>query len=468
MRLSAADYRHPGETPTLVAACWLAITLLAAAEGLLVWLIVARPGLPWVSGTLGMVLLIGFNVGGLIGALQIRTHKADLIGSARRVGPSRLPRVHQAAEDVARRLALPGTPPVYVLPLENLDSFVIAWDTPAVFVTEGLAEQLDDLELRAALAHELAHLKGGDARLMTLIYLPLRARLLPPVLLGPQAVGWLALRWWMAVAELSADRAAAVAVRGLEPVAHWLSAEIEDPEEPGLDLHRYLGYLDREQWRLVGEELRRAYPRVGARILELARFVQSRRFARCLAIVGDLHIQPLEAPDPSSPGVLPYVAMGMLSGLWLAPLTVALTVAVGAPPSPAPATVEAPPATRETEQQPAEQTEPPDEAGAPNPFASGQSAVSLATEADFTEQGMLDVARMHKERGELDKARRALEDLLQQDPTIAEAHYLMAWTCVDMGDHERAAQEFQATVNLTDPDSEMHQEASDALERMEP
>ncbi|MGC9318656.1 MAG: M48 family metalloprotease, partial [Armatimonadota bacterium] len=296
MRLSAADYRHPAEIPTLVAACWLAITLLLAVEGLLIWLVAARPGIAWVSGMLGMVLLIAFNTCGIIGVLQTGPHRNDLIGSARRVGPSRLPRVHEAAEDVARRLALPGTPPIYVLPLENLDSFIIAGAPPAIFLTEGLAEHLDDLELRAALAHELAHLKGGHVRLMTLVWLPLRARLLPPVLLALQAIAWLALRWWLAAAELSADRAAALAVRGLEPVAHWLSAEIEDPEEPGLDLHRYLGYLDREDWRLAGEELRRAYPRAGARIVELARFVQSRRFARCLAIVGDLQIRRPEAP----------------------------------------------------------------------------------------------------------------------------------------------------------------------------
>ncbi|MGC9318141.1 MAG: tetratricopeptide repeat protein, partial [Armatimonadota bacterium] len=181
-----------------------------------------------------------------------------------------------------------------------------------------------------------------------------------------------------------------------------------------------------------------------------------------------LQIRRPEAPDPSSPGVLPYVAMGVLAGLWLAPLTVALTLAIGAPPPTAPRSADVTTdEARQSRPPPVEETQPPDEAGTPNPFASGQSAVSLATDADSIEREMLDLARTQRERGELDSARGTLEDLLQQDPTIVEAHYLMALTCMEMGDEERAAQEFQATANLTEPDSEMHREASDALDRME-
>jgi len=493
MRLRVTDYRHPAEPPALVAAVWSAATLVLLAEAVPVWLLIVRPLGAYVAVPVGVGLLALFNVGALAGILRIREHRSRLRDAARTAGPTRHARLHQAAERAAERLSAPGTPPIHVLPLDEPDSFTIGWGRPEIFVTEGLLDELGDLELQAAMAHELAQLKGGHARLLTPVLLPLRARLVHPVLAVPFALAWLALRWWARIAELSADRAAAVAVGGAEPVAHWLStlaaADAGARALPPDSLDRYMTYGAHEDgWELIEAELHHAHRSLGRRITEVVTFTHSRRFANCLAIVGDLDVPVVgDAPDPASPGVIPHVVIGMLAGLWLAPLTIAITVVLGAPQEPAATPVgepgarpaqqfdpQAPPPTEDAvlpEPLPPDEAAADDEAPEPGdePPAEGEPAAGEGDQAapvDETVQGMLEVARIHKEREEYEKAERVLQDLLLRDPTVAEAHYLLGWVKVAQGDNESAVQEFTATANLTAEGSEMHGEAVSALERL--
>lgn len=467
MRLRTSDYRHPAELPTFVASAWLAVTLLVLAEALMIWLVAARPFYAPASLGLGIVLLAVFHVGLVWGIAGVRTYKEGLHRSGRRVGPARGARVHKAAECARERISAPGTPPIYVLPLDEVDSFSIARGVPEIFVTEGLVRRLGDLELRAALAHELAHLKSRHARWLTLVRLPLGAKLAPTLLLAPFALAWLGMRWWARVAELTADRAAAIAAGGPEPVAHWLSAAIgHDPSEMGqVGLHRYLTHGANEPvWEAAEEDLHAIAPGIAQRVVKLARFTASSKFTACLGIIGDLNLPAIQRrPDPESAGVMPQVLIGMLAGLWLTPVAVWLTVALSAPPQRLPAEPQAP-AVESFDPEMAPEPEAESEAeAAPGETASPAGSLS----GPEALQGMLDLARMHKEREEYDRALRVLQDLMEIDPTIPEAHYLLAWTWIGLGEPEEAKKEFTATANLTEPDDEMHHEAVAALERME-
>lgn len=467
MRLRTSDYRHPAELPTLVASAWLALTLLVFAEALMIGLIVVRPFYAPAALALGIVLLVIFHLGLAWGLIAIPRHRDGLRRAGRRIGPTRHARVHEASEVAAKRLAAPGTPPIYVIPVDEVDSFTIAWGTPEIYVTAGMVEELDDLALRAAMAHELAHLKSRHARWLTLARLPLSAGLAPTLLLAPFALAWLGMRWWAGVAELTADRGAAIASGGPEPVAHWLSAAIgRDPSEVGqIGLHRYLTHgVNEPAWELAEEELHHIAPPMARRIVKLARFTDSPKFTACLGVVGDLTLPTIEhRPDPEAPGVAPQVLIGMLAGLWLTPIAVLLSVLViGSEP---PATVEpARPAvsTFDPEAVPA-----PDGESAPAQSAQPAEPPGGSLTGPSAMEGMLELARMHKEREEYDRALRVLQDLIEIDLENAEAHYLLAWTWIGLGERENAVAEFRATVNLTDPDDEMHQEAAAALERME-
>ena len=116
----------------------------------------------------------------------------------------------------------------------------------------------------------------------------------------------------------------------------------------------------------------------------------------------------------------------------------------------------------------------PETAAAARPFdpeaelgpSGGSGAAAPAPVASDSQGGMLQEAKKHKERGDYAQARRALEDLIRTNPLQAEAHYNLAWVCIELGDRAAALAEFTAAVNLTDPDSDLHAEAQAALQRM--
>ena len=463
MRLKTGDYRHPAERLTLLASVWLAVTLVLLVEAALIALIVVQPLNTVASVVIGAALLGVFNGSIIFVLFRVEPWLGGLKSSAQRAGPSRHPRVHEAFQRAAKRLAVPGTPPIYILPTDDIDSFTISWGVPTIFVSRGLVSRLSDLELRAALGHELGHLKDGHDRLLSLVMMPLRAQLAHPLLLAPFALAGLALRWWADVAEMSADRAAAIAAGGPEPVAQWLTVASSGgaEAESDLDLHRYLTHGTEEAgWQVAREELHLIHPAVARRISEVARFTESRRFTAVLGIVGDLQIRGGDMPqNPGSVGILPHIIIGMLAGIWLAPLTLALTVALGAPQRPAEAPAAAPQVEVFDPDVPLD-----------NPVIDDTIDTSTfrPPEIDAGQiQAVVDLARTHKGEGDLRQARELLEQALRADPGHVEAHYLLAWVHVDAGNRNLARGEFIATINLAEPGSEMHAEALAALERLE-
>jgi len=61
------------------------------------------------------------------------------------------------------------TPQLEYMPVPALNSFAsgLTQKTAHIIVTQGLLEALDDEELRAVIAHEIAHIKHGDMHMMT-------------------------------------------------------------------------------------------------------------------------------------------------------------------------------------------------------------------------------------------------------------------------------------------------------------
>lgn len=464
MRLTAADYRHPAEPPALIAGLWLAATLLLVAHLLAVALIVAPPLGAWPARVIGALVLALLDTGLVLGLMRLPGHLAGVRATARPVGPTHFERIHRAAELAAQRLHLPATPPVFLLSEADTASFTLAWERPEIYVTEGLADALDDLELRAALAHEMARLRDRRMQLVTAVAEPLRARLVHPLLRGGFALAWLALRGWDRAARLSADRAAAIAVGGAEPVAGWLSAAVErSPEALEADLRHYLTFgADRFDRAYAEAELRLTHPTVAPRIIELARFVRSERFANCLAIIGDLRLEVRPVTDPAFASAASFAILGLLAGLWLAPVTIAITLALGAPePQPVAAKVAPPPPIAAFDPN-ASQTLAPARPPTASPFE--PTTPTPGSPEDLA--GLLEVARIHKDHGDLGNARRTLEDVLLRDPTMVEAHYMLAWVHAQAGDKDLAADEFRAVLNLAEPGSETYQEAAEALERL--
>ena len=78
------------------------------------------------------------------------------------------PRLHRITEELAMLAGIP-TPQLEYMPVPALNSFAsgLTQKTAHIIVTQGLLEALDDEELSAVIAHEIAHIKHGDMHMMT-------------------------------------------------------------------------------------------------------------------------------------------------------------------------------------------------------------------------------------------------------------------------------------------------------------
>jgi len=132
--------------------------LLGALGGMLVWVgSLLFPG-P-VGATIGLAL--GLAVVG--SSYWFSDRLAIRAARAKPVSPAQAPRYHRIVDDLAARSGLPK-PRLYISPSPQPNAFATGRNpqNAAVCVTEGLLRMLDPDEVRAVLAHELAHVGNRD------------------------------------------------------------------------------------------------------------------------------------------------------------------------------------------------------------------------------------------------------------------------------------------------------------------
>lgn len=93
----------------------------------------------------------------------------DVITGARPVTRTEEPRLWNTLEAlcISRGITMPRLA-VIETPQRNAFASGLSRDKGAVTVTRGLLDALDEAELRAVLAHELTHIRNGDARLLVI------------------------------------------------------------------------------------------------------------------------------------------------------------------------------------------------------------------------------------------------------------------------------------------------------------
>ncbi|WP_244605197.1 M48 family metalloprotease [Halorussus halobius] len=116
--------------------------------------------------------LLAAGVGvGFLAQFALGKRMALRSAGAREVDSGEYPELHATVTRLAAQVDLPA-PAVAVSSSAVPNAFTVGRspDSATIVVTEGLVDRLDDAQLEAVLAHELAHVKNRDVAVMTLAY----------------------------------------------------------------------------------------------------------------------------------------------------------------------------------------------------------------------------------------------------------------------------------------------------------
>ena len=206
--------------------------------------------------------------------------RTELLGTAVKVTDQQFPRVFEATR--AAGTALRVRPPVvFAAPSSDIKVKVLGTDdAPHLIVNLELAEKLDDTELVAAIAHELAHIQNGHILYTTALhYLQHSAAFFVRWVVQPAIM---TLQAWSRRAEVTCDRASLLAVRDLDKTLYALvRRELGLDKGSAFNAEEYLRALpevNRGLGRLA--EVFRSNPYVPKRVQALRLFATSALYAQ--------------------------------------------------------------------------------------------------------------------------------------------------------------------------------------------
>jgi Zn-dependent protease with chaperone function len=222
-----------------------------------------------------------------------RAIRLELLADGVRVSELQFSRLNDMLEDAVATLDLGFMPEMYVVqnPLPN--AFAVGMDRPAVVVTTGLYELMDDSEMRFVVGHEVGHILSGHAVYVTMMmWLKNMAERLSWMPIGKWGIEMVqaALREWFRKAELSCDRAGLLVEQDLDTAMRSLMklaggshlaemnpvAFLEQARE-----HEGGGGVRESILKLINLNPR-THPYTSIRALELTRWVESGDYQRIL------------------------------------------------------------------------------------------------------------------------------------------------------------------------------------------
>ena len=117
-------------------------------------------------GTMLLAVAIGYGIFGYIAAGSI----VAAASGARRIEKAEHPELWNSVENAAIAAGLAKTPDVYIIedPAPNAFAAGRTPNSSYVAATTGILALLDKRELEGVMAHEMAHVRNRDVRLMTL------------------------------------------------------------------------------------------------------------------------------------------------------------------------------------------------------------------------------------------------------------------------------------------------------------
>jgi Zn-dependent protease with chaperone function len=211
------------------------------------------------------------------------------LGNSLKVGEQQLPDLWASHLGVCRILDMPDVYDLYVASDVLGGAQVVGSGKPMVVIDSMLLQRLGPGEQRVILAHELGHILSDHVLYMTALNILLSAGASMPLFLGLpfRAVRAVLLEWYRA-AELSCDRASALAVRDPRIVCRTLMVTAAGLPADRLDLDAFLAQaMEYESWDDPTDRVRRFFNELGrthsyavTRVSEVMKWVQSGEYDR--------------------------------------------------------------------------------------------------------------------------------------------------------------------------------------------
>jgi Zn-dependent protease with chaperone function len=201
--------------------------------------------------------------------------RTELLGTAVKVTDQQYPRVWKAAKLAGQALRV-QVPVIFAAPTSSIKVKVLGTeDAPHLIVNLDLAEQLDETELVAAIAHELGHVQNGHILYATALhYLTSSAVFFVRWVVQPAIM---TLQAWSRRAEVTCDRAALLAVRDLDKtLAAMVKLELGLEKGSSFNAADYLKSVP-DVKKGIGRfaEMFRSHPYVPKRVQALRMFADS-------------------------------------------------------------------------------------------------------------------------------------------------------------------------------------------------
>lgn len=213
------------------------------------------------------------------------------LGNSIQLGPNQLPHIWQCYLAVLDTLDMPQQYPLYITQTPFANAFTLGTKAPIIVMNSGLVNIMDETEVRAVLAHEVGHILSEHCLNRTALFMILQLSHIGglPVFAGlPLVAIRLALLEWFRAAELSCDRAAALAVRDPLVFCRSLMNLAGGSSTQNLNLDAFIKQsMEYESWDNTLDkgmrffaEIGRTHPFPVRRVCELMKWVQSGEFDR--------------------------------------------------------------------------------------------------------------------------------------------------------------------------------------------
>lgn len=220
-----------------------------------------------------------------------RALRQSLLANAVEVGPRQLPEVWEVYQHALRTLDMPETYGLYITQFPLANAMAIGTRKPVIVLSSQLTTLLEPDELWAVLGHELGHILCDHVANQTALVLLLQLSGGLPVFPGlPLRAVRSALLEWSRAAELSADRAGALACRDALASCRALMVLAAGLPSSRLDLDAFLKQASAyEDWdsgwdrvMRVFAERQSTHPFSVRRVAALTEWVHSGEYDRIL------------------------------------------------------------------------------------------------------------------------------------------------------------------------------------------